>query len=168
MLGWVLQEGIERTEDGGGEKRRPYHLIDSIVLNKQNPHSLIPKPTLQLFIHLLLRDGNLLRRVLVPVRAHLSFLLRIKYDAKLAWLEWLEDEAYPSVQCKLIVVEVRCSLHDLSLLCQVGDYDDLCRRVRARREKLIQESGNVWHRLQDENHVRKDHGVVAAYHFLAV
>jgi len=107
-----------------------HHLIDPVVLHKQYTPTLVTESALHLIIHLLLRQGDLLRRVLVAVRAHLSFLLRVEDDGKLARLKWLEDEAQLSLFFESVVVVIRRLLHDLPLLSQVGDDDELCCRVR--------------------------------------
>lgn len=92
-------------------------MIDTIILNEQYSFADVPDSFGHVFVHLLLCDGHLLCRILVPIRTHLTFLLRIENDRELAWLQWLEDESKFTVSNEVVIIVLWCLFHKLPLLC---------------------------------------------------
>lgn len=78
---------------GGGVEGITYKLIRLIILHEQNPFIPIPQPAGQLLKDLLLRQRDLLRAILVAIRAHLPFPLGIENRRETRRFERLEDEA---------------------------------------------------------------------------
>ena len=129
---------IEKAED-----EITHHLIDSVVLDQQNPLALVTQPPRHFFIDLLLGYSHLLCAILVAICAHLSLFLRIENDCEFARLQWLEDEPQPPVLGQIFVVTAGSLLHNLPALCKIGDEDDLGCRVRLRRENLVHKGDDL-------------------------
>jgi hypothetical protein len=82
------------------EEFQNHHLVDSVVFDEQDTFIFLAQSCGKLGEYLLLVVGDLLGAVLVAVCAHLAALLRIEYDCKAGWLEWLENEEHSTRRFK--------------------------------------------------------------------